>query len=220
MMADARDKIAVERMTAAMEIVEQIGHESPRGMILLVTSTLDELLGGVLRAYFVPEHDVTDKVLSGALRDFYERLHVARALGLIPTELHRDLDRLRVQRNVAAHLEWKKKQGRFSPFGEPELLELCRSLESVDQSTVEEGLRLGVPPHGILLGFVGVVVGALHELVLASVYLRRDPNLGLSEVRDMMTGVADPDTIRMAFDLAIYQAMSDAWPKTIDEGEE
>lgn len=85
-----------------------LGERSPRPLIIIGASKVDELLLEILRSHLLPKGvkpKEQDELLEGdaPLGTFSSRIKMCRRLGLIDNRLCVALDRLRVLRNSSAH---------------------------------------------------------------------------------------------------------------------
>lgn len=87
-------------------LVEQFSKESDRAAVILVSSLLDELIGSLLKSYFIPNPNSEDSLFSNAtspLSNFSSKIDLAFRLGLISSKFARDLHIVRKIRNSFAH---------------------------------------------------------------------------------------------------------------------
>lgn len=82
-----------------------LNDESDRGMTLIATSFLDELLGRILESFFVEGEDASRlmKGFNAPLSSFSSRISACVALGLINAREGAELNTLRKIRNQFAH---------------------------------------------------------------------------------------------------------------------
>ena len=86
--------------------------ESDRGLILVITSHLDEMLLKILKSYLLPSRNKDVDIFSGhgALATFSSRIDMTYRLGIIDKSMADAIDGLRKSRNKMAH----KIQGNFN----------------------------------------------------------------------------------------------------------
>lgn len=104
-------------------------HESDRGCALVAGAVLDELLGALLRAYFVHDKKCQERLFFGSnapLRSWSARIDMCYALDLVSQTVHHDLTLLRTIRNSAAHFD--KKSGFGTGFDSSSVEQKCRAL--------------------------------------------------------------------------------------------
>lgn len=113
--------------------------ESDRGMALIATSLLDELLGKAISAFLV-DCKATQKLLVGfnaPLGSLSSRIAAASALGLISEDEADEAHRLRRVRNAFAH-------GVHVSFGDATIANICRQLKcaEVDYGELDKNERV------------------------------------------------------------------------------
>lgn len=108
------------------KFVDELKRETDRGLPLVATAMIDELLSETLRAFFCENDSVPHLLDEGnaPLGTFSSRIHACHALGLINRYEHCEVTLLRKVRNLFAH----KKHG-FS-FADAKVQGLCSSLTS------------------------------------------------------------------------------------------
>ena len=130
------------------------GKESDRGLALICTSYLDEMLRRTIAAFLVDE-EIAKTLLNGAvapLGSFSARIKTAYALGLIDKPTMDDFDRLRSVRNTFAH--------HFdTSFEVPKVRDLCGQLSAPGQEgrllsgTTREKFSFAAIAYAMILGF-------------------------------------------------------------------
>jgi hypothetical protein len=85
-----------------------LAERSPRPLIIVGASKVDDLLGQILAAFLLPKISRTkdpDELIEGdaPLGTFSARTKICRRLGIIDETLYRAIDRLRILRNLSAH---------------------------------------------------------------------------------------------------------------------
>lgn len=107
--------------------------ESERAMVILAAGYLHDLLGDLLRSYFVEDENSSSDMLNNErpLSSFSARIRMAYLLGLITKEEKLDLDAIRRTRNEAAHLMQKV------DFSEPSIpaTQRCHSFQTLSERT-------------------------------------------------------------------------------------
>lgn len=106
--------------------VKELQRESDRGLPLVATSLLDELLRETLRALFCDNPSAT-KALDGfnaPIGTFSSRVETCHALGLIDQFEYAEVNLLRKVRNEFAHSRHGKS------FGDEKIISICASLKS------------------------------------------------------------------------------------------
>lgn len=109
-------------------LLNEMNRESPRGMVLISGSLLDEHLADCIKARMV-DHSAVSKLTSGfnaPLGTFSARIAAALALGLISEDEHHDLEIIRGVRNDFAH---RIEIG----FDNPSVTDRCASLRLAAQ---------------------------------------------------------------------------------------
>ncbi len=98
--------------------------ETDRGCALMATAYIDERLATLLKAYFVNDLKLMKELFahSGPLGTFSSRIDVAYAVGLISSDLHREINLLRKIRNEFAH------EHRVLTFESPAVKSRCGEL--------------------------------------------------------------------------------------------
>lgn len=140
--------------------------ESDRGCVLVGGAILDEMLRAVLQAYFVDDEKLGKELFqspNAALSTFSSRIRVCRALGLITDEFFRDLERIRVVRNQAAHFDRRGDKGFDFAFQNPDVADRCRALISIPGA-----VRQKLPPRVLFEIFVTMTSSLFTEYALAS----------------------------------------------------
>lgn len=151
----------VGMLNRANDGVARLHEESERGCALIGGAILDEVLGGLLKALFVQEEDVSEEVLAlpnAPLASFSSRIRLCRALGLLEERVYRDFERIRSIRNSAAHFERKGELGFSFSFDRQHIHDKCRAL-SVFPETASQTL----PPRLLFETFVGMSAALLKE---------------------------------------------------------
>jgi len=108
------------------KFVEELKRETDRGLPLVATALIDDLLKETLRAFFCDD-DSAERLLDGTnapLGSFSSRIETCLALGLIDAFEHSEITLLRKVRNEFAHA----KHG--MSFGQPRVQGLCSTLRS------------------------------------------------------------------------------------------
>ena len=137
------------------EFLKELNKESPRGCTLVSCSYLDELLKGILEAFFIEGR--AKHLLSGfnaPLGTFSTRATAAHALGLITDEEFKEIDCLRKIRNVLAH-------GVGVSFATQQVGDLAKNL------------TMGVPGVGPRDAFSTAAVSVILNLTNRAVYVGR-----------------------------------------------
>jgi DNA-binding MltR family transcriptional regulator len=106
------------------EIVSQLAKESDRGIALISTAYMDDLLQVMIRGAMVDDKEAVDKLLgpNGAASGFAARINLAYLMGLISPNLRHDLNIMRDIRNAFAHYHQKV------TFKDEDVADRCRSL--------------------------------------------------------------------------------------------
>lgn len=110
--------------------------ESERGCVLVGGAMLDEMLGALLRAFFIRDENLTKELLyapNAPASSFSARIRLCRAIGLITDEFFRDLDRLRGIRNKAAHFDRRGDMGFQFSFSDQDIGDTCHALLSIPE---------------------------------------------------------------------------------------
>jgi DNA-binding MltR family transcriptional regulator len=163
----------IRRTTAASAITAEFLQESDRGCILIGGAMLDELMRAMLQAYFIEEKKVVARLLDGGdapLGTFSSRIALCRALGLIPEELHHDLEIVRKIRNDAAHFEWSREDAFDISFTNKAVRSRMLCLRCVHSGAWEAGLS----PRQIFVALVAGVCARFSELSLAGLFVREN----------------------------------------------
>lgn len=96
------------RSDVLFRIREELEKESDRGCALVSAAYLENELSILLKIFFIDQGKDTTKVLfdfNGPVGTFSAKIKMANALGLLPTEIKTELERLRSIRNDFAHLQ-------------------------------------------------------------------------------------------------------------------
>lgn len=163
--------------------------ESDRGCVLVGGAILDEMLGAVLRAYFVHDEELAKEIFqlpNAALSTFSSRIRICRALGLITDAFFRDLERIRTIRNQAAHFDRRGEKGFDFAFQNPDVGDRCRALVSIP-----EDARQGLPPRVLFEIFVTMTSSVFTEYALASRFVADnvEQKLAVHMMLDLMPAV-------------------------------
>jgi mannitol operon repressor len=115
-----------EHLVDVSSFLAELSHETDRGLPLVASALLDELLARTLGSFF-DEGKHSERLLHGAtspLGTFSARIDACRALGLIDDYEFREISLIRKVRNEFAH----SKHG--LTFNNSKIRGLCTSLES------------------------------------------------------------------------------------------
>lgn len=85
------------------EINPQIYNSDDRVVAIVTTSILEELLRREIEWCFPVKGKVLDKLMDGTLRNFSTRINIARVLGILGENAHKDFERFNNIRNEFAH---------------------------------------------------------------------------------------------------------------------
>lgn len=101
--------------------------ETDRGAVLVGAAVLDELLGHLLATAFVNDPKASNKLLEypGPCSTFAARADLAYALGLLGSDVIRDLRSIRRIRNQFAHSPWRV------TLGDENIAAMCDGLEII-----------------------------------------------------------------------------------------
>jgi len=156
--------------------------ESERGCVLVAGAMLDEVLGALLRAYFIRDDQLSKELLqlpNAACATFSSRIRLCRALELITDETFLNLERIRAIRNRAAHFDRRGDNGFQFSFGDVDVTGKCRAITVVD-----EELRSSLPPRVLFEIFATMVPSLLAEHAVAGRVV--GDNMGQNFARDLM----------------------------------
>src|SRR5262245_40557272 len=94
-----------ELSAALREIFRENLAVSDRGLILVLSSTLDEVTQQLLRSLFVPDEKTIENLLGidRPLGTFSSRMHISFCTGAIRSDQVEDLHTIRKMRNECAH---------------------------------------------------------------------------------------------------------------------
>ena len=105
--AEFKELLGVEEWTKAEERALAFVGESDRGVAMVGAAILSDLLGEILKTLFRDRKEVAAQLVddpdSGSLAAFYARIKLVYCLGLVPTRVYEDLNRVRRVRNHFAH---------------------------------------------------------------------------------------------------------------------
>lgn len=109
------------------KMVDTYVSESDRAAAVLGGSFVDVMLEDVLKAFMVRDRKVAD-LFSGdrPLATFSAKISIAYALGMLPSNMHGDLDKIRKIRNHFAH------HPDATSFAGPPARDICNTLSIVD----------------------------------------------------------------------------------------
>ncbi len=104
--------------------------ESDRGCVLVAGAMLDDSLRALFKSFSVDDKSLAKELFDrpeATLSSFSSRIHLARALALITHQLYRDLHRVRLVRNMAAHFDRKGKRAVGFSFADSDVAGKCRA---------------------------------------------------------------------------------------------
>jgi mannitol operon repressor len=116
-----------------------LNDESPRGKVLISTGVMEELLGGILRAFMIENKGAEDLFEGGnpSFGTFSSRIAGCFALGLINQDEYDDLTRIRKIRNDFAH-------ELSTSFDTPSVRDRCKDLKlRVPEQVTATGITIG-----------------------------------------------------------------------------
>src|SRR6266480_1691168 len=89
----------------AARLVEDLERETDRGVALLAVAFLDDVLDLLLRASFVDDPDVVNRLIGPGrpLESFGSRAHISYCMGLLGADIYNDINLIREIRNDFAH---------------------------------------------------------------------------------------------------------------------
>jgi len=151
-------------------LVEDFEKETDRGVALLGAAFLDDVLDVMLRAHFIEDGDVVNKLISPGrpLESFGARTHLAYCLGLLGKDIYHDMNMIREIRNDFAHRQ-------PTSFELEEISLKCRKLKAVKVMMPEEGC------NGRDRFIVSVVLIANHLMVWTASVEHAKPAKSFSE---------------------------------------
>ncbi|MFK5986513.1 MAG: MltR family transcriptional regulator [Pseudomonadota bacterium] len=109
------------------EFTKEFLNESDRSAVIFSCSLIDDLLGQILKAFFI-EGDISKKLIYGEnalLGDFTSRIQCLYALGLICKNKYADLNKLKELRNIFSN-EWGD-----IDLGDEKMVKICRSMHNI-----------------------------------------------------------------------------------------
>ena len=142
-------------------VEDSLREETDRGCALVAGAALDEVLGGLLAAYFVKDEEICNALLhnpNAPLSTFSARMRLSRALGLISQDLYHDIDTVRYVRNQAAHFDRRRKHGHDFSFKRQDIADKCRGIQSFPADLVAR-----FHPRKVFEVFVGMSAACLAE---------------------------------------------------------
>ena len=89
----------------AARLVEDLERETDRGVALLAVAFLDDVLDLLLRASFVDDPDVVNRMIGPGrpLESFGSRTHISYCIGILGEDVYSDINLIREIRNDFAH---------------------------------------------------------------------------------------------------------------------
>jgi DNA-binding MltR family transcriptional regulator len=120
------NKIAVDfdalgkEMGNISEFIKELQKESDRGLVLVSVAYLDEIIGDILKTFFVDTRESEELLKRGMrspLGSFDPRMNLCFALGLIDPLEYKILRVLKVLRNSGAAHRWKRFDLKDRKFG-------------------------------------------------------------------------------------------------------
>jgi len=142
-------------------VEDTLREETDKGCALVAGAALDEVLGGLLTAYFVNDKEICNALLhnpNAPLSTFSARIRLSRAVGLISQDLYRDIDTVRYVRNQAAHFDRRKRHGHDFSFKRQDIADKCLGMQSFPADLVGR-----FHPREIFEAFVGMSAACLAE---------------------------------------------------------
>ncbi|MCY2952357.1 MAG: MltR family transcriptional regulator [Planctomycetota bacterium] len=115
-------------------LVEDFEKETDRGVALLGAAFLDDVLDVMLRAHFIEDGDVVNKLISPGrpLESFGARTHLAYCLGLLGKDIYHDMNMIREIRNDFAHRQ-------PTTFEQAEIGGKCQGLQAIKVMMPDDG---------------------------------------------------------------------------------
>jgi len=148
-------------MDKAALVEDLLDAETDRGCALIAGAALDEVLGGLLRAFFINDSEICNALLhnpNAPVSTFSARALLCRGIGLISDDLYHDIDTVRYVRNQAAHFDRRRKHGHDFLFQRQDIADRCRRIRSFPGDLLER-----FPPRQIFEIFVGMSTACLAE---------------------------------------------------------
>jgi hypothetical protein len=174
------DQKFTDAIDASAEIEARIRSESDRGCALVCGAAIEEVLGGLLTAYF-GNAEISEALLgpSRPLSTFSSRLYLCRGIGLLSDDLYRDIDSVRFIRNQAAHFDRRKGHGHDFDFTRQDIADRCRGLRSFAPTMTRR-----CKPRNLFERFAAMLVACLAEH--AAIWKVTSDNVPVSFVREGM----------------------------------
>ena len=120
-------------MDEAAFIQELLKKETDRGCALVAGAALEQVLGGLLTAFFVNDDNLYKDLLhnpTAPISTFSARIRLCRGLGLLSEDVYHDLETVRYVRNQAAHFDKRKKLGFNFSFARQDIADRCSGIRS------------------------------------------------------------------------------------------
>ncbi len=175
--------IEFEAMIDKAAVVEKLlDAETDRGCALIAGSALDEVLCGLLSAFFTNDSKICNSLLhkpNAPVSTFSARALLCRGIGLISDDLFQDIDTVRYIRNQAAHFDRPRRHGHDFSFQRQDIADRCRSIRSFPRDLLER-----FPPRKIFEIFVGMSTACLGEHAIIDKVLA--DNVGEKAARECM----------------------------------
>lgn len=180
--------------TEAIAFARTLFEESDRGCVLVGTAYLDDEIELLLREAFGASDDTVKKAVDPLLKggnaplgSFWARIKIALAMGLINTDVHDALDKMRELRNAFAH-----KTGTVS-LSDEKVAPILSSLTSHVQKIVKafklliekyvSEARAATESHGKTLSIPAGMSPSRIQFVLAVAFLDREILISRSKAR-------------------------------------
>lgn len=102
--------------------------ESDRGCVLILASDIENLLNDILKSWFNNLSQLTKKEeeiifdFTGPLGTFSSKIYLAKAVGLLDSNVHSDIHKIRTIRNIAAH------SGSSFSLSNPDVIKIVTSM--------------------------------------------------------------------------------------------
>lgn len=115
-----------------MDIYRRLGKESDIAVALICSAYIDDILENLLKGYFVNDGKLIDGLFTpnGALGTHSSKISIAYAIGLLPTNIYKDLEQMRKIRNEFAHSFHRYDDLTFSSSP---IIEHCKNLNVTKQ---------------------------------------------------------------------------------------